>query len=98
MRCADRLQEFYDKGPGRGAAKLTEVSGAATARGEISTPDTRVATNYFIGIVRDNLHLQVVLGLRAPPADEEAETAVTSAVEIFLNGISRRSGYSEQAQ
>jgi hypothetical protein len=38
-------------------------------------------------MIRDNLHLQVVLGLRPPPSDEEAQEAVGSAVEVFLNGV-----------
>ncbi|MHA6687547.1 TetR/AcrR family transcriptional regulator C-terminal domain-containing protein [Mesorhizobium sp. A556] len=44
----------------------------------------------FVGMIRDNLHLQVVLGLRPPPSAEEAREAVESAVAIFLNGV--RSG------
>ncbi|TIW49181.1 MAG: TetR/AcrR family transcriptional regulator, partial [Mesorhizobium sp.] len=44
---------------------------------------------HFVGMTRDNLHLQVVLGLRPPPSDEEAREAVACAVEIFLNGVRR---------
>ncbi len=91
-------QEFYEKGPGRAAAKLREVLDAATVKGEIDTPDTKVAADHFVGMIRDNLHLQVVLGLRAPPTVDEVETAVTTAVEIFLNGICFRSGHSEQSR
>ena len=38
-------------------------------------------------MIRGNLHLQVVLGLRTAPSDKEARAAVGSAVQVFLNGI-----------
>jgi hypothetical protein len=38
-------------------------------------------------MIRDNLHLRVVLGLRKPPSAAEAQAAVDSAVEVFLNGV-----------
>jgi hypothetical protein len=41
----------------------------------------------FVGMIRDNLHLQVVLGLRPPPSVKEAREVVYAAVEIFLNGV-----------
>jgi hypothetical protein len=41
----------------------------------------------FVGMIRDNFHLQVVLGLRPPPSAEEAQKTVDSAVGIFLDGI-----------
>jgi hypothetical protein len=39
-------------------------------------------------MLRGNLHLSVVLGLRPVPAEEEIEKFVISAVDIFLTGIS----------
>jgi len=38
-------------------------------------------------MLRDNLNLRVMLGLRPPPSPAEAEAAVASAVSIFLHGI-----------
>jgi len=78
----------YEKGPGRAAAKLVEVLDVGVAKGEMRSVDTKLAADHFLGMIRDNLHLQVVLGLRRPPTEAEAERAVTSAVDLFLYGIS----------
>jgi AcrR family transcriptional regulator len=87
LRFPDLARTFYDKGPGRAADRLAEVLEAARARGEIRLPDARAAADHFVGLFRDNLHLQVVLGLRAPPSAAEAEAAVRSAVGLFLHGV-----------
>jgi AcrR family transcriptional regulator len=78
---------FYERGPGRASASLRKVLESAVASGEIGSIDTQAAADHFIGMVRDNLHLQVVLGLRAAPAPDEVEKAAQSAVEIFLHGV-----------
>ena len=43
-----------------------------------------------MGMVRDNLHLRVLLGLQSPPEPEEFEKIATSVVSIFLNGLRAR--------
>jgi hypothetical protein len=43
-------------------------------------------------MIRDNLHLQVVLGLRSPPLEPEVRRIVSSAVDIFLNGVRLQAG------
>jgi AcrR family transcriptional regulator len=80
-------EDFYDKGPGRAAARLAEFLQAAQAHGEICVSDPFQAADHFVGMIRDNLHLKVVLGLRPPPTQKEVEVTVISAVDIFLNGI-----------
>jgi hypothetical protein len=78
---------FYERGPGRAAANLKEALDLAIGSGEIAHIDTQVAADQFIGLVRDNLHLQVVLGLRAPPGPDEIDKTARSAVNIFLHGV-----------
>lgn len=86
-RFPELARAFYETGPGRASARLAEVLEAARARGEIDVPDCRMAADHFVGMVRDNLHLQVLLGLRAPPNQEEAENLITSVVSTFLDGV-----------
>jgi len=89
-RFPDLVRSFYDEGPGRATSQLAQVLELAKERGEIRADDCQRAAGHFVGMIRDNLHLQVILGLRRPPSDKEMRAAVASAVELFLNGV--RSG------
>jgi AcrR family transcriptional regulator len=90
-RFPDLVKSFYEQGPGRATSQLAGVLEGAKARGDIRTDDCLRLAGHFVGMIRDNLHLQVVLGLRPPPSDKEMQAAVASAVEVFLNGV--RSGH-----
>ncbi|WP_287095312.1 TetR/AcrR family transcriptional regulator, partial [Mesorhizobium sp.] len=63
-RFPDLVKSFYEQGPGRTAVRLAEVLEAARERGEIQADDCSRLAGHFVGMTRDNLHLQVVLGLR----------------------------------
>jgi hypothetical protein len=86
-RFPDLVKSFYEQGPGRATSRLAEVLEVANKRGEIQMDDCLRVAGHFVGMIRDNLHPQVVLGLRTAPSDKEAQEAVASAVEIFLNGV-----------
>ncbi len=58
---------FYYNGPGRASARLAEVLEEYRSRGDIEFADCRRAADHFVGVFRDNVHLQVLLGLRKPP-------------------------------
>ena len=63
---------------------------AAQERGEIRTGDSATAGDHFVGMIRGNLHLQVMLGLRGPPEEDERKQLVESVVDIFLGGVGYR--------
>jgi AcrR family transcriptional regulator len=86
------VKKFYTQGPGRASARLAEVLDQARARGEIKTSDCARAADHFVSMIRGNLHLQVLVGLRAPPRAKEASELVESAVELFLDGLMVRKG------
>jgi hypothetical protein len=86
-RFPDLVRAFYERGPGRATARLAEILEEAGKRGEIRAGDYSRMADHFVGMIRDNLHLQILLGLRPPPSVDEAREAVRSAVEIFLNGV-----------
>lgn len=92
-RFPDLVRSFYEQGPGRTTARLAEVLEAAVQRGVIETESCLQTADHFMAMIRGNLHLQVVLGLRAPPREEEVAKVVGSAVEIVLNGVRYREAY-----
>jgi AcrR family transcriptional regulator len=82
-----RLAEaFFESGPGRASEMLAETLREFRRAREVRAEDFRPAAEKFVGMVRDDLHLRVVLGLRRPPDREEAEESVRRAVEIFVGG------------
>ena len=86
-RFPELVRRFYDLGPGRAGTTLAGVLVAAQERGEIYTRNCAMAGDHFVGMIRGNLHLQVMLGLRAPPEQEERAALVASVVDTFLCGM-----------
>lgn len=89
-RHPDLGRTFYECGPARATSRLAEVLEAAKIRAEIQADDYFRIADHFVGLIRDNLHLQVVLGLRPPPDETETRQAVLSAVDLFLMGVKPR--------
>lgn len=86
-RFPDLVRLFYEQGPGRASARLAELLEDARDRGEIDAADCARTADQYFGMIRGNLHLQVVLGLRPRPDAGEIEEIVTSATSIFLEGL-----------
>jgi AcrR family transcriptional regulator len=90
MISPERAPNFFASGPGKGAQRLAQILEAARKRGEIEVQDSILAAHCFIGMVRANLFLSMLLQLRPPPGKAEAETHVHTVVDIFLNGVKPR--------
>jgi TetR/AcrR family transcriptional regulator, mexJK operon transcriptional repressor len=90
VRFPDLAHIFFERGPGRAGTRLAAVLEGFQQRGEIEVQDCQRAAEHFIGMLRDDLHLRVVLGLRPPPDAAEVEVSVRQAVHIFLNGCRAR--------
>ena len=86
VRFPDLAHAFFDGGPGRASEGLATALEAFVRRGELRVRNVRLAAEHFIGMLRDDLHLKVVLGLRAAPTPQETDRAVREAVRIFLDG------------
>jgi len=78
---------FYDKLPKQAVAKLAAILEDAKRDGLVAVSDCQRAASLFAGMGRDNLHLEVVLGLRRPPTAKQIDIMVTAMVSLFLNGV-----------
>jgi len=89
-RVPELARAFYDKGPGRSIDLLTGLFEESHRRGEVHIENCAMAANHFLAMIRDNIHLEVLLGLRPPPTAAESEAAVAAAVDMFWNGVRPR--------
>jgi AcrR family transcriptional regulator len=78
---------FFEHGPGRATAHLAEALSFYRDEGRIAIADPVLAADQFIGMIRDDRHLNVVLGLRPPLDEHEIDASVAQAVAIFMDGI-----------
>jgi len=86
-RFPDLVRQFYEDGPLRASRGVAQELRAAQARGELRDIDPDAAGNRFVAMLRDNAHLQVLLGLAPPPGGEQIRTAAATAVDLFLHGV-----------
>jgi AcrR family transcriptional regulator len=86
-RFPDLARTVYEKGAGRAAKNLADALKRAKSQGDISTTDCAAVANHFVGMIRGNEYLRVVLGLRGKIVGREADAFVKSAVDMCMYGI-----------
>lgn len=86
-RLPDLAASFYRNGPDRGAEWVADILKEAQAHGAIHVDDPKLAAQQFIGILRGNLYMEIVLGLRKRLTPSEIDRAAESAVDLFLNSV-----------
>ncbi|MDF3814339.1 MULTISPECIES: TetR/AcrR family transcriptional regulator [Rhodopseudomonas] len=78
---------FFEHGPGRATAHLAEALTFYRDEGRILVADPVLAAEQFVGMVRDDRHLNVILGLRPPMDENEIDASVAQAVATFMDGV-----------
>ncbi|QSX74189.1 TetR/AcrR family transcriptional regulator [Lysobacter arenosi] len=77
---------FLKNGSGRAASGLARLLERYAAAGVVTLANPAQAAEHFIGMLRDDSHLEVVLGVRPPLTEREWSPRVIQAVDIFLDG------------
>lgn len=80
---------FFESGPGRASARLACVLDDKRGPWGIRVDDAERAAEQFFGMIRDDLHLKVVLGMREPPDGAESRATVRQAAAVFAKGSTR---------
>lgn len=80
-------EAFLQYGPGRATSGLTRLLERWSREGLLRIGDPQEAAEHFIGMLRDDSHLEVVLGVRKPLGERAQRTRVERAVDIFLDGV-----------
>lgn len=88
FREVERLPElgriFFQIGPARQTAKLTEYLEHADAEGRLKVSDPVSAATHFMSIVKGPFHLQQLCGVIDDVSPAEIDRAVKDTVELFL--------------
>ncbi|RST48898.1 TetR/AcrR family transcriptional regulator C-terminal domain-containing protein [Variovorax sp. MHTC-1] len=85
-RFKDAAAAYWTFGPKRAVDRICEVLEDAQRRGEVKVDDCALAARQFVAMLRGNLLLEIVFGLRASPNPVEIHVHVMSVVAMFLRG------------
>lgn len=69
---------------------IRKVLQEAQGRGDIEIEDCAQVALQFVALLRGDLHLEILFGLRRAPDATEIHARVEGAVELILNGAGRR--------
>jgi len=85
---AERFPElaaaFYRSGPNAAASRLATFFADAAGKGDIIIDDPRRAADLFFAMLRDDLYLERLLGLRAAPDTNEIKARATVVACRFM--------------
>ncbi len=75
---------YFDAGPCFGTTRLGNYLECMASQGLLRVDDPQLAARQFLDLCKTGIHLRLLLGDREPPAPEEIERNLNSAVEVFL--------------
>jgi AcrR family transcriptional regulator len=90
VRRPDLAEIFLRSGPRRATAGVAQLLARHAKAGSLDIDKPVAAAEHFIGMLRDDIYLEVLLGVRAPLTERAWKPRVTRAVDIFLQGTATR--------
>jgi AcrR family transcriptional regulator len=83
---------FLQSGPRRAVTGLAQLLARHAKAGSLVIDNPTAMAEHFIGMLRDDTYLEVLLGVRPPLTERAWKPRVTRAVDVFLQGTMARSG------
>src|SRR5262245_60606559 len=80
---------FWRAGPERQRVQIEAFLRLAASRGTLSVPDTRLAAEQFVSLVRGDIQLRHLLRLEAKARERQIQIAVEGAVDTFIRAFER---------
>jgi hypothetical protein len=77
---------YWEYAPQRAIEAVRKVLERAKSRGEIQIEDPATVARQFFAMLRGDIHLEILFGMRICPNLTEIHSRVTSAVDVILNG------------
>lgn len=90
-------QIYFELGPKRGRKWLAETLAKAHEEGKVSVENPELAAAHFLGMVRGDLMLELLLENAETPGPEDIRLRAKSATRVFLDGVRATHG-TEQSQ
>jgi hypothetical protein len=85
-RFGDAANAYWEEAPRRAIEAIGRVLQQAHLRGEIHIDDPAAAARQFFAMLRGDIHLEILFGLRKCPGSTEIQIRVKSAVDLLLSG------------
>lgn len=86
VRFPELAAAFYRGGPAVATALVSRYLSSATRTGLLNVPDPDLAAEQFLGMLKSQMHLRLLLGLESQAQSDEIETLITAAVGLFTRG------------
>ena len=77
-------REFYQSGPAMVREALIKFLEKGVEEGKLAIDDVELAASQFPELCKSGLHLELILGLRERPTEEEIDRVIEGAVDMFL--------------
>lgn len=77
---------YWEEAPRRAIDAVLKVLQQAQQRGDIELDDPDAAARQFVAMLRGDMHLEILFGLRPSPGLTEIHIRVKSAVDLLLHG------------
>jgi len=90
VRMPELADVFLRSGPRRAVTGLAQLLSRHARAGSLTIANPTAAAEHFIGMLRDDTWLEVLLGVRPPLTERAWKPRVTRAVDIFLQGTATR--------
>jgi TetR/AcrR family transcriptional regulator, mexJK operon transcriptional repressor len=87
-------QVFWHAGPERNLVQIEAFMASAASAGSLALPDTRLAAEQFVGLVRGETQLRHLLRLEPDAGRPGIADAVTAAVDTFIRAFGYRAALS----
>lgn len=81
---AAHAQLFFNAGPARMLSEMRSFLEQAARSGALAITEPQLAAEHFFCLLKGLIYLQVMMGLRLPPAKSEREAHVREVVSLFL--------------
>jgi len=82
---------FWRAGPERNLAQIQAFMRTAATSGSLALPDTRVAAEQFVGLLRSKVQLLYLLRLESEPGQPTIGEVVENAVDTFIRAFGHSS-------